>query len=125
MMTFRHERGEGKGNLIFGLLVLFLAMYIGWKVIPVMIRVYAFEDRAKEECKFLRHRTPEILTKDLIEVASVEDIEIYPEDIKIKKLRVDTYDVLRVNIDYTVPIATPVKVFEWTRSVDYEAPIFE
>ena len=124
-MTLRYEKGEGKGNLIFGLLVLFMAIYIGWKVIPVMIRVYAFEDRAKEECKFLRHRPMEVLTKDLIEVASVEDIEIYPEDIKIKKVRVDTYDVLRVNIAYTVPIATPVKVFEWDRTLNYEAPVFE
>ena len=124
-MTFRYEKGEGKGNLIFGLLVLFMAIYIGWKVIPVMIRVYAFEDRAKEECKFLRHRPMDVLTKDLIDVASIEDIELYPEDIKVKKVRVDTYDVLRVDINYKVPIATPVKVFEWDRSLNYEAPVFE
>jgi hypothetical protein len=124
-MNFRWTRGEGRGNLIFGLLVLFIAVYIGFKVIPVMIRVYAFEDRAKEECKFLRHRPMEVLTKDLIEVASVEDIELDPENIDAKKIRVDTYDVLRVNINYSVPIATPVKVFEWERSLNYEAPIFE
>ena len=124
-MIFRHEKGEGKGNLIFGLLGLFMAIYIGWKVIPVMIRVYAFEDRAKEECKFLRHRPLDVLAKDIIEVASVEDIELYPEDIKARKVRVDTYEVLRVEIDYSVPIATPVKVFQWDRSLNYEAPIFE
>jgi hypothetical protein len=125
MMMFRHEKGEGRGNLIFGLLVLFMAIYIGWKVIPVMIRVYAFEDRAKEECKFLRHRPMDVLANDLIEVASVEDIELYPEDIKAKKVRIDTYEVLRVNINYSIPIATPVKVFQWDRSLSYEAPIFE
>jgi hypothetical protein len=125
MMNFRQERGEGKGNLIFGLVVLLLALYIGWKVIPVMIRVYAFEDKAKEECKFLRYRPLDVLAKDLIEIASVEDIEITQENIKAKKVRVDTYDVLRVNIDYSVPIATPIKVFQWDRSLNYEAPIFE
>ena len=124
-MNFRLQKGEGKGNLIFGLVVLFLASYIGWKVIPVMIRVYAFEDKAREECKFLRHRPMDVLTQDLIEVASVEDIELYPEDMQLKKVRVDTYDVLRVHINYVVPIATPVKVFEWDRSFSYEAPIFE
>lgn len=124
-MKFLYQKGEGRGNLIVGLLVLFMAIYIGWKVIPVMIRVYAFEDRAKEECKFLRHRPMEVLAKDLIEVASIEDIELYPEDIQARKIRVDTYDVLRVNINYTVPIATPFKVFQWDRSLNYEAPIFE
>lgn len=124
-MKFRFEKGEGKGNLIFGLVVLFVALYIGWKIIPVMIRVYAFEDKAKEECKFLRYRPLDVLAKDLIEIASVEDIEISEENIDAKKVRVDTYDVLRVNIEYTVPIATPVKVFEWNRSLNYEAPVFE
>ena len=124
-MKFLYQKGEGRGNLIVGLLVLFMAIYIGWKVIPVMIRVYAFEDRAKEECKFLRHRPMEVLAKDLIEIASIEDIELYPEDIQARKIRVDTYDVLRVNINYTVPIATPFKVFQWDRSLNYEAPIFE
>ena len=124
-MHFRLEKGEGKGNLIFGLVVLFLALYIGWKVIPVMIRVYAFEDKAKEECKFWGHKPIEQLPKKLVELASVEDIEIYPEDVKGRKVRINTYDVLRVNVDYTVPIATPVKVFEWDRSIAYEAPIFE
>ena len=124
-MNFRLQKGEGKGNLIFGLVVLFLAAYIGWKVIPVMIRVYAFEDNAREECKFLRHRPMDVLAQDLIEIASVEDIELSPEDMQMKKVRIDTYDVLRVKITYVVPIATPVKVFEWDRSFSYEAPIFE
>ena len=124
-MKFIHERGEGKGNLIFGLVVLFLAIYIGWKVIPTMIRVYAFEDHAREECKFLRNRTLEKLEKDIVELASVEDIEISEENIESKKVRVDTYDVLRVRIEYDVPIVTPIKVFTWSRNMNYEAPIFE
>ena len=124
-MKFFHERGEGRGNLIFGILVLFLAVYIGWKVIPVMIRVYSFEDRAKEECKFLRKRTLEVLEKDIVEVAAIDDIEISLENIESRKVRVDTYDVLRVTIEYDVPIVTPVKVFTWSRNMRYEAPVFE
>lgn len=124
-MKFIHERGEGRGNLIFGLIVLFLALYIGWKVIPTMIRVYTFEDRAKEECKFLRSRPLEQLEKDIVELASIEDIEISEEDIQSRKVRVDTYDVLRVTINYEVPIVTPVKVFQWSRNLRYEAPVFE
>jgi len=124
-MNFQHEKGEGRGNLIFGLVVLFMALYVGWKVIPVMIRVYAFEDTVKEECKFLRGRTLDVLEDDLIEAADVEKIELHEEDIDVKKVRIDTYEVLRVNIKYSVPIVTPLKVFEWSRTVNYEAPIFD
>jgi hypothetical protein len=125
MMNFQHEKGEGRGNLIFGLVVLFMALYIGWKVIPVMIRVYAFEDSVREECKFLRGRSLDVLEDDLIQAAEVEKIEIEEEDIESKRVRVETYEVLRVNIKYTVPIVTPIKVFEWNRTVTYEAPIFD
>jgi len=124
-MNFQHEKGEGRGNLIFGLVVLFMALYVGWKVIPVMIRVYAFEDTVKEECKFLRGRTLDVLEGDLIEAADVEKIELHEEDIDAKRVRIDTYEVLRVNVKYSVPIATPFKVFQWSRTVNYEAPIFD
>ena len=124
-MNFQHEKGEGRGNLIFGLVVLFIALYIGWKVIPVMIHVYAFEDSAREECKFLRNRTLDQLEDDLIQAAEVEKIELEDEQIESKKVRVETYEVLRVNIDYSVPISTPIKVFTWNRSLNYEAPIFD
>jgi hypothetical protein len=125
MMNFRHEKGEGRGNLIFGLVVLFIALYIGWKVIPVMIHVYAFEDKAKEECKFLGRRTLDQLEEDIVRAGEVEKIEVEPEQIEAKRIRIDTYEVLRVNIKYSVPIVTPIKVFNWDRNVNYEAPIFD
>ncbi|MCI0604664.1 hypothetical protein L0156_16885 [bacterium] len=124
-MNFQHEKGEGRANLIFGLVVLFIALYIGWKVIPVMIHVYAFEDTVNEQCKFLRGRSLDVLEQDLIEAAEVEKIELQEEQIEAKRVRIDTYEVLRVNIQYSVPIVTPLKVIQWDRTVNYEAPIFE
>lgn len=124
-MNFQHEKGEGRGNLIFGLVVLFMALYIGWKVIPVMIHVYAFEDSVREECKFLRNRSLDQLEADIVQAADVEKIDLEEEQIESKRVRIDTYEVLRVNVNYSVPISTPLKVFTWDRSVNYEAPIFD
>ena len=124
-MNFRNQKGEGKGSLIVGIAVLLIAAYVGLKVIPVMIHVYAFEDRVREECKFLRGRTVEALAGDLVSAAEIEKLDITEDNIEAKRLRIDTYEVLRVKITYMVPIATPIKVFEWNREVNYEAPIFE
>lgn len=124
-MKFFREKGEGKGSLIVGIVVCLLAVYIGLKVIPVMIRVYAFEDRIREECKYLHGRTTEQLTNDLVDAGDLEQIAVDEENINAKKVRVDTYEVLRVTVTYSVPIATPIHVFTWNREVDYEAPIFE
>ena len=124
-MRFLREKGEGKGSLIVGTVVMLLAVYIGWKVIPVMIRVYSFEDKVREECKFLRGRNMDQLTKDLLDAADLEELQMDENNIEAKKVRVDTYEVLRVKINYSVPFATPVHVFTWNREVDYEAPVFE
>jgi hypothetical protein len=124
-MNFRNQKGEGKGSLIVGIAVLLIAAYVGLKVIPVMIHVYAFEDRVREECKYLRGRTVEALAGDLVSAAEIEKLDITEDNIEAKRLRIDTYEVLRVKITYMVPIATPIKVFEWNREVNYEAPIFE
>jgi hypothetical protein len=124
-MKFFREKGEGRGSLVLGIVVLLLAAYIGLKVIPVMVRVYAFEDRVREECKFLHGRSTDQLTNDILDAAELEKLQIDEENIDAKKIRVDTYEVLRVNIIYTVAIATPVHVFNWNRVMNYEAPIFE
>lgn len=124
-MKFLRGKGEGKGSLILGLSVLLVAAYIGWKVVPTMVRVYAFEDRVREECKFLRGRTMDALAESIVDNAEIEEIDLTKDDIDAKKVRVDTYDILRVKVNYTVPIPTPIRVFEWNRTIDYEAPIFE
>ena len=120
-----NQRGEGKGGLIFGLLVLFLVIYTAVKVVPVMIKVYAFEDSVREECKFLRGRTIEQLKEDLVSLATNEDLPVAPQDINIVKFRDEEHNTLKVTIDYTVLIKTPVKVFNWDQNIVYEAPVFE
>ena len=124
-MKFLRQKGEGKGSLILGLSILLIAIYIGWRVIPVMIRVYSFEDKVREECRYLHGRSMDDLTDDLLQAAELEELDVDAENIDAKKVRVDTYEVLRVKIRYSVPIATPIHVFVWNREIDYEAPIFE
>ena len=124
-MKFFRGKGEGRGSLIVGIVVLLLAIYIGFKVVPTMVHVYAFEDRVREECKFLHGRTMEQLSDDILDAAELEKLHVDPENITAKRIRVDTYEVLRATVTYTVPIATPIHVFNWDRTINYEAPIFE
>lgn len=119
------QRGEGKGGWIFGTFLLLLAAYLGVKFIPTMIHVYAFEDRVREECKYLRGRSDADLERDLLGVAELERLPVSAEDIEISRLHTANYWVLRVNIDYTVPIQTAFKEVKWNRVVNYEAPMFE
>ena len=124
-MVTLNEKGDGRGGLILGIFLLFVAVYVALKIVPVMIRVYTFEDDVKEECKFLHGRSLEQLEEDLVEAAKSQDLPIEEEDIEIRRFRQEEHEELRVEIKYIVPITTPLFVYNWKQEINYQAPTFD
>lgn len=118
-MSILNQKGEGKGGAFIGILVLFLVVFAAVKVVPVMVRVYSFEDKVREECKFFRG-SKEKLVENIMDAASEEQIPIDEEDIMINYQR----EKLKLNIQYTIPITFPGYIYQWNQSVDYDAPVF-
>lgn len=120
-----NQKGEGKAGAIFGFAIFALVVYLGLKIIPVMIRVYAFEDAVKEECKFLHGRSLDKLAEDLVAVAAEKDLPVSEDGITMSRVTEESHQNLRVDITYTVPISTPFFVYSWDQHIQYEAPVFE
>ena len=124
-MAIWNQKGEGRGGLIMGLLVLFVAVYLAWKIIPVMIRIYTFEDAVKEQSKLLHGRSLEQLEADLVEEAETQDLPVTEEDIELKRYHIEEHDEMRVDIIFVIPITTPVYVYNWKKEIHYQAPVFD
>ncbi len=120
-----NQKGEGKAGAIFGFAIFLLLVYLAWQIIPVMVRVFAFEDKVREDCKYLHGRTLDNLKDDILEYAEQEEIPIEKEDIQAAKSQIEMHENLRVRIDYGVPITTPFYVYNWERNFVYDAPSFE
>src|SRR5262245_23369724 len=120
-----NQKGEGKAGAIFGFAIFLLLVYLAWQVIPVMIRVYAFEDRVKEECKYMHGRTLDNLKEDIVDAAVNTELPIELEDVQASKSNIELHENLRVRVTYTVPITTPFYVYNWDRNLFYDAPSFE
>ena len=120
-----NQKGEGKAGAIFGFAIFLVILYLAWTIIPVMIRIYSFEDSVREECKFLHGRTLDQLKEDIVEVAQEQELPIELEDINASKVHIEDYDNLRVKINYVVPVTTPFYVYNWEQNIDYDAPVFE
>jgi hypothetical protein len=120
-----NQKGEGKAGAIFGFAVFLLLVYLLWQIIPVMVRVFSFEDKVREDCKYLQGRTLDDLKDDILDFAEQEDLPIEKEDIAAAKTHVELHDNLRVRIQYSVPITTPFYVYNWERDFVYDAPSFE
>ena len=120
-----NQKGEGKTGAIIGFAIFALVVYLGLKIIPVMIRVYAFEDAVKEECKFLHRRSLDKLAEDLVAIAVEKDLPVTEDDITMSRSTEESHQNLKVEIVYTVPISTPFLVYSWDQHILYEAPVFE
>jgi hypothetical protein len=120
-MILRGERGEGRLGTLFGLIVLALSIYLGVKVVPVMVNGYAFRDYLEEEARFaaLRNRDDEV-KKRVLRKAQELDLPIGAKNILIN--RTNTH--FDIKVKYVVPIETPVYTYNWNFDEAIRAPLF-
>lgn len=98
----RFERGEGKLKGILIVVLVVLAIYTAWKVVPPYVNDYQLADMMQEQSRFaLVNRYTEDQIRDKIYKEIVDlDIPAKREDIKI----VANNNVVKISLDYTVPV---------------------
>jgi hypothetical protein len=121
-MSFaRGERGEGRGGTLLGLAVLAITLYVGVKVVPVLIDGYAFRDYLEEEARFaaLRSQDEEVRARVL---RKAHELELPVAGRNIQVNRTTTY--IDIKVRYTVPIVTPVYTYEMSFDESVRSPLF-
>ena len=98
----RFERGEGKLKGILIVVIVVLAIYTAWKVVPPFVNDYQLSDMMQEQSRFaLVNRYTEDQIRDKIYKEMIDlDIPAKREDIKI----VANNNVVKISLDYTVPV---------------------
>jgi len=117
----RGERGEGRLGTLVGLVVLALTIYLAFKFIPVMVNAYAFRDYIEQETRFaaLRNRDEEVVKRVLRKAEELE-LPVSNKSIKVNRTQ-SRFDIV---VKYTVPIETPVYVYNWMFDEKFSAPLF-
>jgi hypothetical protein len=115
------ERGEGRTGTVVGFCVLLLAVYLGFKVVPVMVNAYSFRDFIEQEARFaaLKKGDGEISNRVLMKAHEL-DLPITAENIKVSR----TATHFDIHVKYTVPIRTPVYTYRWEFDEKSRAPLF-
>ena len=117
----RGERGEGRLGTLVGLSVLAVTIYLGCKVVPVMVNAYAFRDFIEQETRFaaLRNKDAEVV-KRVLQKARELELPVESKSIKISRSNA-RFDIV---VKYIVPIETPVYVYNWAFDERFSAPLF-
>ncbi len=119
--VFRNERGEGRSGTMFALLVLGLAIYLGVKILPVMVRSYEFRDYLEEQARFASARNTDDEVRDRVfNKADELELPVKRENVKVNRTR----HKIDINVKYTVQIETPVYTYDWIFNAKESAPLF-
>jgi hypothetical protein len=120
MRRNRRESGEGQIGCLIGVVLLLLAVYVAWRVIPVKVRAADLRQTIVDETKSATiHSDAQIMKYILAKAADVE-LPVTEDNIKINRRTND----ISVDVEYTVPIEFPGYTYQWHIHNRAENPIF-
>ena len=121
MKRYVGERGEGRMGTLFALALVAVMIYLGFKVVPVMINSYSFKDFIEEEARFaaVRRDDEEIRTRVFNKARELE-LPITKEMIHTERTNA-RFDIA---VSYSVPIVTPVFTYQYKRDEKVSSPLF-
>ncbi len=96
------QRGEGKFKAIVFTVVIILAIYLSFKLVPPYVSEYQLQDKMQELARFgvVNRYSDEQLRDNIFKVVQDLEIPAKREDIKVTV----TQAVVKISLDYTVPI---------------------
>ena len=89
----RGQRGEGRGKAILFTVIFLMAIYAAFKLVPAYVSEYQLNDK-------VNRYTPEQIRENIFKVVEDLDIPAKREDIKVTA----TPEVVKISLDYTVPV---------------------
>lgn len=117
----RQERGEGNLGCIIWVLILVIAVFLAWKLVPVKIKSAEFYDYMDEMAKFsAANATQEAIEKGLMEKARQLGIPLEKRNLKVTLRR----EQIRIEATYTIPVEFPGYTYNWTFHQVLDRPIF-
>lgn len=98
----RFERGEGRLKGILIVVIVVLAIYAAWKVVPVYVNDYQLSDRMQEQARYavVNRYTEDQIRDNIFKVVQDLDIPAKRDDIKV----VSNNSVVKISLEYTVPV---------------------
>jgi hypothetical protein len=98
----RTQRGGGTIKAILWTAILIYGAFVAYKIIPAYVAEYQLTDKMQEQARFavVNRYTEEQIRENIFKVVTDLEIPVKKEQIKV----VDTQDVVRISMEYTIPV---------------------
>lgn len=116
----RREAGEGQGGCLFGIVLLIVAVFIAYKIVPVKANMADLRQAVTDEGKSAGTHNDSVIMKSILTKAESLNLPVTEDNVEIKRTGNNIY----IDVDYTVPIQFPGYVYQWHEHTHVENPIF-
>ena len=120
MLIRMNQKGEGRLGCVVGILILALACFLAYKLIPPKIQAAEMRDVVQDESRSASGRGVAAVKKAIL--ARAEELKVPLEESNCTVTRRGDY--IRVEIEYTVNIEFPGYVYPKTYKFTAENPVF-
>ncbi len=120
MRRRRSEAGEGQGGCLVGIILMLIAGFIAFKLIPVKVKAAEVRSVVVDEAKSAGTHGDDRIRKAILDKAQEEGLPVTDENIRIER----TGNLIRVTVEYTVPVVFPGYTYQWHIQHYAENPIF-
>lgn len=114
------QRGDSKLGCVLWLLLLGVAVLVGWKMIPIKIAAAELEDFMDEQAKFAAGASEETIKRRILDKAGELNLPIRPQDVTVSK----AHERIRMRAVFTVPVEFPGYTHQWNFDLNIDRQIF-
>lgn len=120
MRNSRRERGEGNFGCLFALVLLALAGFVAYKMVPVKVRAADLKQTISDEAKSAGTHHDDLIMSTILAKAREQNLPVTEDNVKITRAAGE----ITVDVQYDVPIDFPGKTWNWHQHIVAQNPIF-
>jgi hypothetical protein len=120
MRKSRRERGESQFGCLIGLILLGLAIFVAWKMIPVKVKAAELRQTVVDEAKSAGTHNDDRIKSAILAKAREDNLPVTEDNINIVRGNGE----ISVTVTYTIPIVFPGYTYNWHLVHEAKNPIF-
>jgi hypothetical protein len=118
----RAERGEGNFGCLVGVILLLIAVFIAYKMIPIKVKAAEVRQTMENEAKAAGTHSDERIVSAIVEKARENNLPVTEENVHVE--RASNNASITVDVEYDVPVQFPGYNYNWHFHHHANNPIF-
>jgi hypothetical protein len=120
MLRNRRERGEGQLGCLVGLVILALAVFVAWKMVPIKVKAAEVRGVVVDEAKSAGTHSDKVIMGNILSKAHEDNFPLTEDNVKISRGGGN----ITIDVNYVVPVEFPGYTYQWHFNHTATNPIF-